>query len=230
MRGEAVTRVVEVFCDPPQPERVHVVGQRRQVGLFVGLGDGARGRSLVAVVGLVEVGLDGVEALVGALMLDHRLDDADSWRCVDVDEVLGIARQRVGAEVAGRLELGVVRGGDPFLGRRVVVAGRTDLDVADDVVIHGVQGRDRARRVIDAVDVVDDRVRGRTPAGQGVVGAHVGRTAEIQRTVEVPLPRKVAGRRRPPGLRGTGGVRRCNHNGGRYDHQPHDDHRHADER
>jgi hypothetical protein len=91
---------------------------------------------------LVEVGLDGVEALGGALLVDHRLGDPHGHGRVDVEEVLGVARELV-AEDASRLVLAVVRGRDAFLARRVVVTGNADFDVAHDVRAEGVQGSDR---------------------------------------------------------------------------------------
>ena len=70
-----------------------------------------------------------------------------------------------------------------------------------------VQCRHRRLGVLDAVDVVDDRVGGRR-TGVGVhPGAHVAGVGEIQRMVDLPLPRLVAQGRHPPraGRRGTGG-------------------------
>jgi len=106
----------------------------------------------------------------------------------DVDEALPVAGE-VAAEVAGRVELGVVAGLDAFLCGGVVVAGRADLDVADDVVAALVQRRDRGRGVLDAVDVVDNRV---VPGRQvTVVGGDPGRPAGT--STATPAPASVAG-------------------------------------
>jgi len=64
-----------------------------------------------------------------------------------------VARERAAQDPRG-LILGVVRGRDPFLGGAVVVAGRTDLDVADDVIAQAVQRRHRRGGIDDAVNVV----------------------------------------------------------------------------
>jgi len=72
--------------------------------LLDGLGEGEAGRVAVA---LVDVGLDGVEALGLALLGDHRLDDRHGGRRADVEVALGVAAH-LGPEHPRRLELRVV--------------------------------------------------------------------------------------------------------------------------
>jgi len=74
-----VTGVVGVLDEPPEPDRVHVVGQGGHVVLLDGLGEGEAGRVAVA---LVDVGLDGVEALGLALLaiIDSMIDTVAAER------------------------------------------------------------------------------------------------------------------------------------------------------
>ena len=162
-----------------------------QVRDVVALGDGEAGRVGVRV---VDVRLDAIEALLGAHR-DPGLDHRGDLGVVDVQVLLvGVSTLRAPEGRRGKL--------------RVVGAvglRSADLDVADDLLAERVQRGDVRGRVVEPVDVVDERIRGRRALVGRVPGPHVAGARGDDLMVDLPLPRQDARRRPPPsGGRGVG--------------------------
>ena len=99
--NEAWLGVVQVLRDPGQAEAVHVVRQRGQVVLLVGLGDREAGLALVAVATPHPGRFQRHRSLWPNTSVNHRLDDRHRRGSVDVGtEVLRIILELV-AEVIG---------------------------------------------------------------------------------------------------------------------------------
>ena len=146
----------------------------------------------------VDVRLDRVEALVGA-QVDARLDDRHDRRIAHVEVVL----HRIPADGVADRGLREHRVIGP------IALDGADLDVADDVEAHAVERRHGGRRVVEAVDVVDDGRRRRVAVRQRRVGAHVVRVRDVDRVVDLPLPREARSVGHPErGRAATAGRRR----------------------